>query len=587
MTDENLRAEDNVWRALLGDRVNRYTLDYATPDYSDGEIIPEAFCDMTVWLLEVPGEAAELEGFSIRFWEHFDAKASSGQADNEYWVEIAKKWLKKNLLIPEDQLPAEWMVTNEENAVYLIGDTDEWQYLLTVSKEGKQVDFLSVYAEKYLDYFYNEEPYEDESGCLPTAEYPSERTEVPENAANQPLEAGTEIASGPWLTDLELARIRILTAGLEAGTRTYEGPSIVNASFDDTTGAAVYPLNPGDFDGESFYVLLPESSMNDEQLLALASAFRELGIDPDSLNSRNCCRFSNATDSRPLTSGEQSRYRVILDKILCGQLRKADIPADTHALTAEKTTVRTYGSNTNLFHFYPYRKLTDDELALFIFAETEGLGEDPNALVEDAIWSAMDLLSLPTSSMLTEIKHSGMDINGRTADQYTNTFFLDSGSWTGTCIPHWLTVKHMQEAGRDPVLSGIRLDYAYTDLFEKTAVYSEKEAEQTWIAAAQQWAAENLKLPAEVPEWTVAGQDASGRGNSVQLQLLTDTWDIRLWIYTASLQPYRCFLYSRPWYSVTEADLSRLKELIVRNEQTDLTKQDLIDCYNLANGYFF
>ena len=66
-------------------------------------------------------------------------------------------------------------------------------------------------------------------------------------------------------------------------------------------------------------------------------------------------------------------------------------------------------------------------------------------------------------------------------------------------------------------------------------------------------------------KWTVVESgDNNGLGDRVQLRLLLDDWDIRLWIYQSSLKADECFLYTRKWYHSPDGIYS-----------------------DLANGYFF
>ena len=202
----------------------------------------------------------------------------------------------------------------------------------------------------------------------------------------------------PWLTDIELAKMREFQAALKDGDITYSGDSIVNPSTVNSQDVAVFTLNPEDFCGESYYVFLPDSqSLSDTQLVALAAAFEDLGIDfdPDSLNDRNCCRHCNVLETRWLTDEENDRMEEIRAKIRRGQLKKEDIPSDTQVLTAEKRTPRTWGLDSKTFLFYPYRRMTDDELALFALMD-EGIWDiDPDELQAAALKDTGELINLP------------------------------------------------------------------------------------------------------------------------------------------------------------------------------------------------
>ena len=94
----------------------------------------------------------------------------------------------------------------------------------------------------------------------------------------------------PQLTAGEAARAEALLKSYEAGERTGDGASVLGRTERVTVG--VYPLDPGVFDGETAYVILPGTCLRDEELLALIDAFAQLGqrFNPYGLNARNCMR---------------------------------------------------------------------------------------------------------------------------------------------------------------------------------------------------------------------------------------------------------------------------------------------------------
>ena len=593
VADEKAATEPNDWKAFTTETVNRYVLEYERANrfhYTESDDKP---AELAITMLESPGVTIVLQGLYAYYAAPYN-ETEFIQDNDEVFLAAAEKWAGENLLLPESQKAFQWSIFNtNQYEVTLHAITDEWDITLAISRD-LYITYLSMWALKYDEYADHSNDDYDDGVFVPADNRPSARSPIPYSAATQPLQTDFLESSYPWMTDLELARSRILMDAMDAGELTYQGPSIVNVPFDSQNGAAVYALNPEDFDGETFYVMLPDLQMNDEQLLALISAFRELGINLDSLNGRNCCRFCNAYETRSLTTNEQRRSCVVLDRIISGELSKADLAADTRALTVEKTNSSvSYGSTTGLFCFYPYRKLTDDELALFLFNELERFDTDPNRLMYDAIDSAMDSISLPSAWMLDKTACTEMDFYSKHLKQYTNVFYVEpSSNWTGTCAPAWLTVKHSQMPGKDPELSGIRLVYGYTDRNKETQVYPAAQAEQIRIAAAQQWAEENLKLPTEKADWILTSEKLllSGSNSKIQLQLLTDDWDIRLWIYESSLQPSECYLYSRKWYEVSDEDLAWIKSVKFsdRADDPDQLDSDLLkENYKLSNGYFF
>ena len=120
--------------------------------------------------------------------------------------------------------------------------------------------------------------------------------------------------------------------------------------------AGVYPLNPEDFGGRTFYVVLPYFQMNRDQLLSLISAFEELGIpfDPDSLDGTNCVRgtsllFNAAT--RELTWDEQNRVKEILRIIRNGVF---DREAFTSPSACRSILVQLPGYSQSAYEYLEY-----------------------------------------------------------------------------------------------------------------------------------------------------------------------------------------------------------------------------------------
>ena len=572
VADEKMTSEENRWKALVGNRVNRYELFFETADSSFSNTPVGELADLLIWMLEGPGQNAEMEGLQVRYWVSYPADEVYTGDNSEACIEAADLWARNNLSLPEDQLPRNWTVSHRDSdTLYLNAETAEWEFYLWVHESDAQISVCYMWNKVFRDYSY-EESHDDipaKSGVyLPYPNYPSGRKPVSEEEAARPLKSDSNDTVSPWLTDRELARIRVLMAAVEAGEMTYTGPSIVNIPYADS-GAAVYPLNPEDYNGHTFYVFLPDSDqLSDEQLLALIFAFKELGIpfDPDSLSSMNCCRHCNILENRYLSEEETARMNEIRDKILSGEITRPDVIPAGSVLTVPKTTLRIWGTETKQFRLYPYRKLTDDDIIAFLFAEIKVGSEDPESLRTSALLSALDSFRLPSSFHLTDSNVAAMNFYGKEVTQYTDGFSPDDPKYyTDIPTPLSLTVKHMQESGKFPELSGIHLEYAYSYLSSKAQRYDAGDSLKTWIAAAEQWAKDTLRIPVGNTRWTfVEAGDNRGPGERVQLRLLLDDWDIRLWIYQSSLQPDECFLYTRKWYHSPDGVYS-----------------------NLANGYFF
>lgn len=366
--------------------------------------------------------------------------------------------------------------------------------------------------------------------------------------------------SYPWLTDLELIKFREFQTALKDGEIGYAGESIINPTTVTDDDVAVFTLDSNDFCGESYYVFLPDSSsVTDTQMVALAAAFEELGIDfdPDSLNDRNCCRHCNVLETRILTDEENSRMETIKDRIRRGQLTKEDVPEDTQVLTVEKRTMRGWGLDRKTFLFYPYRRMTDDELALFALADEEAWDVDPDELKTAALKDAGELINLPRSVHEYEpcISRELMQIKGDTylprsnaVYKYTSQFYFEGYDGFYDRIHCNMDIVQMQEIGSTAETAGIHLWYGYYSTFSDSDYPESHEAE--WLAAAQNWAGQVLRLPADVLQdgWTVSYKIEDYGSNLVQLKLVTEEYEICVWVYQNSAKISDCLIFNRNWY---------------------------------------
>ena len=386
--------------------------------------------------------------------------------------------------------------------------------------------------------------------------HPVENTNVPED----PEVYDRDGYSYPWLTDLELVKMREFQTALKDGEIGYAGDSIINPSTVTGDDVAIFTLDPDDFCGESYYVFLPDSSsVTDTQLVALAAAFEELEIDfdPDSLNDRNCCRHSNVLETRTLTDEENSRMETIKNQIRRGQLTKEDIPEDTRILTVEKRTLRSWGLDRKTFLFYPYRRMTDDELALFAMEDEEAWDVDPEELKAAALKDAGDLINLPRSVHEYEpcISRELMQIKGDTylprssaVFKYTSQFYFEGYDGFYDRIHCNMDIVQMQEIGSGVETAGIHLWYGYYSTFSDSDYPESHEAE--WLAAAQNWAGQILQLPEDILQggWTVSGKNEYYGTTLIQLKLVTEEYEICVWVYQNSAKVSDCLIYNRNWY---------------------------------------
>lgn len=366
--------------------------------------------------------------------------------------------------------------------------------------------------------------------------------------------------SDPWLTDLELAKIREYQAALRDGELGYTGESIINPTSVTDIDVAVFTLDPDDFCGETFYVFLPDSeSVTDTQLVALADAFEKLGIDfdPDSLNDRNCCRHCNVLESRTLTVEENSRMDALRDQVRRGQLKKEDVPAGTQVLTVEKRTERGWGLDKKTFLFYPYRQMTNEELALFALEDEGEWTVDPDELKKTALKDTGDLVILPeeiqeftpcTQRELMQVTGDTYRHRSGEVYKYTSQFYFEGYDGFYDQIHCSMDIVQMQEAGSAPETAGIHLWYGYYSTFSDSDYPESHEAE--WLAAAQNWAEQTLRLPADVLQggWTVSYKTEDYGSNLIQLRLVTEEYEICVWVYQNSAKISDCLIFNRNWY---------------------------------------
>ena len=335
----------------------------------------------------------------------------------------------------------------------------------------------------------------------------------------------------PRLSDAELERITELMAALKAGEVSFSGPSVANAAEQVTVG--VYPLDPKDFDGESFYVILPAEKLNDQQLLSLVSAFEELGIafNPDSLNGRNCSRSETAAATRQLTEDESSRMEEINRVIIYGILEKEAIHPETEC--------RSVSSGSDIFCFYPYRRMTDDELAAFAFSSETAWDIDPDVIDRTARDFAHSLVHLPlalqTREMHTSKSGGHLKVDGYTV-RYTMPVEYNGHVCLRTGEPEEVTVWLYREP--DYVISNHTgeavpesLTIVYSAQQDIPASASPSVSAEDLKAAGMQWLQDNLNFPQEtlISIWNVDtvgsyhGQhidaECGYKGGSLQIRL--------------------------------------------------------------------
>lgn len=118
---------------------------------------------------------------------------------------------------------------------------------------------------------------------------------------------------------------------------------------------ALCQINPDDFDGESWYLMLPARELTEDELLAVFDAFDLINqpFDPDAINIRNCCR--GLAYNRALRTEEIER----LDRL--NQLVRNDLIPQNINFDSSRNLVICCVTGERLF-LRPYSSMKDEEL---------------------------------------------------------------------------------------------------------------------------------------------------------------------------------------------------------------------------------
>lgn len=329
---------------------------------------------------------------------------------------------------------------------------------------------------------------------------------------------GTEDASDleqyylPRLTEEEAERARRFLAETEAGKNPeWNGPDCLDQAEDVTVG--VYTLDPKDYHGETFYVILPTYRMTDDMLLSLIHAFSRLGIrfDPDLLNYRNCCRGYNRT--RFLSYEEIIRMQTIRRQVHRGMITRDSVPAGTACRVIKKE--KNFGPSFDRVSLYPYRSMTDEELAVCAIEEEGAWEIDPVTVEKQALECIFDRLDAPLALVTEEgemYEHSDGSryysigfripytdgITGRPDQPIGKPYEIrvglaqtrGSGQLKPDTIALYFEQDYSANSTQGPDLSGD--EWKWPDL-----------SDEEWQAEACKWAGESfLKLSGEeMPQW--------------------------------------------------------------------------------------
>ena len=256
----------------------------------------------------------------------------------------------------------------------------------------------------------------------------------------------------PCLTSGEKIRAKKLLDAYQKGEAKGDGSAVLDATENVVLG--VYPLNPEDYDGEKVFVILPNTSITDELMLAMIDAYAQLGLtfDPEGLSYRNCMRGGGIECSRFFTDEESTRYSMLYDLIRYGRLTGVE----AKGILSVSLDAR-YFNGLDGFSFRPYRRMTDEELAghLVALGVRDESGElDFGGLEKTSRESLSRAFDCPLS----------MELDMITSDSsYLPRTFDDNGD-----------AVYARE-GRDAIYAG----YVYhKEGFEQVLVYMQMDAEK-------------------------------------------------------------------------------------------------------------
>ncbi len=375
----------------------------------------------------------------------------------------------------------------------------------------------------------------------------------------------------PRLTDAEMEKYREIMAAREAGEKilwvkqNFLSPERVEV-------AGVYPLDPSEYDGETFYVILPDRQMDRSDLQNIMAAFDQLGIsfDPESLNVRNCVRVSYLPDfaTRALSYEEELRMNTLRALIRRGKLDSETVEPAYPCQTA-LVKLSGYDGMYTPFCFFPYRSMTDNELAAYSLTKEAKWEIDPDRIEKVSRDTVHSLLRVP---FLMTLRNETRSEYSQEHIEYGNYFSVDAEeSAFPDEIPVDIYVEHVARMnGSEPEADVSRLRFNYPASYEyyedsgsdgsgavsgRQAVCSKEELK----AAAQRWMETNLLIPAESvqTDWTFAKSEIDE--GVVQLTMLTHDWVIVLELLSSNARYYGCDISRLSSYAgsgAAEADVS-------------------------------
>jgi hypothetical protein len=176
----------------------------------------------------------------------------------------------------------------------------------------------------------------------------------------------------PRMTAEERERAEALLVDYQAGARPTE--NVLDKLENAVVG--VYTLNPGDYEGETLFTLLPVDPLTDEQILEVIDAFAQCGrtFDPEALSYRNCMRGGGIEATRFFQEDEQTR-RTVLRELYIRQgltVETAFTPSASDDGMGMATLDPDAYCGLEEFLFLPCRRMTDDELLRYMIYREGG-----------------------------------------------------------------------------------------------------------------------------------------------------------------------------------------------------------------------
>ena len=236
----------------------------------------------------------------------------------------------------------------------------------------------------------------------------------------------------PKLTEDELARVNAIQTLWDEGKRPAE--SILNLTENVVLG--VYELRPEDYDGETVFLILPVTVLSDDQILQIIDAYAQLGkkFEPALLSYRNCARGGGIEVTRFYSGDERERVTLLIELFKRQGLRaeKDSTPLPNDDGIGEIKLDKEAFCGLDSFVFYPFRRMTDDELFLRI-AEKQKDIYNPEELSNLENLSRKELTRILNMPLATKLDYESKGIAGKM------NVFLDN---VEVYTPNFVTPTH-------------------------------------------------------------------------------------------------------------------------------------------------